>query len=83
MEDSLELPDDLEGINMQIMLSPEQLNHNSRENTPPHSLAYSNCTQHPIQQRMPKIKLAKFNWDPPLLSRPLIECLNSRQESIR
>ncbi len=40
MEDSLELPDNDEVLDL---LSPPPQNRDSRENTPPHSLAYSNC----------------------------------------
>lgn len=44
MEDSLELPDENEEINVNSLLSPEPAIKDSRENTPPHSLAYSNCS---------------------------------------
>jgi hypothetical protein len=44
MEDSLELPDDSEYLDVHTLLSPEPLIQDSRENSPPHSLAYSNCT---------------------------------------
>ena len=56
MEDSLQLPDDTQFINVQNLLSPEPLIKDSRENTPPHSLAYSNCKILMIKQPVSRTK---------------------------